>query len=307
MSISQAQRARLGIFMVAGCFLILLFIAIPVGFKLRDRTERYYSIFDKGESLSGLGEGSEVKYNGVKIGNVEQIRFAPDDFTHVKVVYRIDRGKISLTEGMEARTGLMGITGLLYIEISGGGPDRKILQPGSEIPSRASLMYTITGKAEVIVNKIEILLNHLNALTDPDSLASVKRILANVEDISATAKNFVDELSPNFTQITAAAKNTMLKVDTITSHVRSITHKVDTDFDFKQLAKIMNQIDSTAQAMKTLSQNLDMTIKQSREDITVSMENLRETLENTNELSKLLMENPSLIIKGDPQKERRLE
>ena len=56
--------------------------------------------------------------------------------------------------------------------------------------------------------------------------------------------------------------------------------------------------------MKTLSKNLDLTIRQTREDFTVSMENLRETLENANELSKILAENPSLILRGETQKER---
>lgn len=307
MSISQAQRARLGAFMVAGCVLVVLFIAIPIGFKFKDRTELYYSIFDKGESISGLVDGAEVKYNGVKIGTIEEILLDPEDFTQVKVVMRIDRSKISITEGMVSRTGLMGITGLLYIEISGGSPDAPVLKAGSEIPSKPSLMHTITGKAEVIISKVELLLNHLNMLTHPDSLASVKKILDNVAAITATTKDFVDELSPNFTQIASATKNTMLKVDTITSHVQSITGGINKNVDFGQLARILTQIDSTAHAMKTLSQNLDLTIKQSREDITVSMENLRETLENTNELSKILMENPSLILKGETQKQRRIK
>jgi phospholipid/cholesterol/gamma-HCH transport system substrate-binding protein len=118
MSISHAQRARLGIFMVAGGVLLLFFIAIPVGFKLTDKSELYYSFFSKGESISGLVEGAEVRYNGVKIGNVEDILLDPVDFTSVKVVYRIDKSKIIITRGMKAQTGLMGITGLLYVEIS---------------------------------------------------------------------------------------------------------------------------------------------------------------------------------------------
>jgi phospholipid/cholesterol/gamma-HCH transport system substrate-binding protein len=307
MSVTQAQRARLGFFMIAGCVLIVLFIAIPIGFKLKDQTELYYSIFDKGESISGLVEGAEVKYTGVKIGNIEKIGLDEHDFTRVRVDLRIDKSKIKITRGMEVRTGFMGITGLLYIEITGGHPDSTELKAGSEIASKPSLMYTITGKAEVIISKVEILINHLNALTNPDSLTSVKKILDNVAEITTTTKDFVDELSPNFKQITSSSKRTMQKVETITSNVQSITGKIDQNIDFGQLARIMTQIDSTARAMKNLSQNLDLTIKQSREDITVSMENLREALENINELSKLLMENPSLILKGDPQKQRRTE
>lgn len=307
MSITKLQRARLGIFMIAGCVLLVLFIAIPVGFRLNDKTEIYYSVFGKGESVSGLVEGAEVKYNGVRIGNIEEILLNPDDFTKIKVFYRIDRNKIAITEGMEARTGLMGITGLLYIEITGGAPDAKVLKEGSEIPSKPSLMHTITGKAEDIVVKVELLLNHLNMLTDPDNITSINKTLKHVEGVTSRANQFMENLTPKADDIVVSARSIMSKVDAISTDIKSITGKIDRDVDLGQFARIMDQIDSTAKAMKNLSENLDMTIKQSREDITISMENLRETLENTNELSKLLMENPSLILKGESQKERRLK
>jgi phospholipid/cholesterol/gamma-HCH transport system substrate-binding protein len=305
MSISQSQQTRLGIFMVAGVVLLALFIIIPISFKLANKTKVYYSYFE-GESLSGLGEGADVKFHGVLIGKVATISYNPDDLTRVKVVFRI-KDSFPMKTDMFAQTGLMGITGLLYVEILGGSNESAFLKAGSEMPSKSSLMSAITGKAEVIINKVELLLNHLNLLTHPDSLASIKKILDNVEGVTATAKDFVDELSPNFKEIAAASKNTMFKVDTIASHVQSITGNINSNIDFGQFSRIMDQIDSTAFAMKNLSQNLDMTIKQSREDITVSMENLRETLENANELSKLLMENPSLILKGENQKQRRLQ
>lgn len=307
MSITKSQKARLGIFMIAGGVLLVLFIAIPIGFRLDDRTELYYSIFGEGESVSGLVEGAEVKYNGVRVGNIEEILLNPDDFTQIKVVYRIDRNKIAMTEGMEARTGMMGITGLLYVELTGGAPDAKVLKEGSEISAKPSLMHTITGKAEDIVLKVELLLNHLNMLTDPENITSINKTLKNVEGITGSANQFMENLTPKADEIVVSARSIMKKVDDIASDIKSITTKVDRDVDLGKFGKILDQIDSTAAAMKALSENLDMTVKQSREDITISMENLRETLENTNELSKILMENPSLILKGDSQKERRVK
>lgn len=307
MSISQAQRARLGIFMVAGGVLLIFFLAIPVGFKLTDKSELYYSLFSKGESISGLVEGAEVRYNGVKIGNVEDILLDPVDFTSVKVVYRIDKSKISITRGMKAQTGLMGITGLLYVEISGGSPDSTELEKGSCIDTKPSLMHTITGKAEVIIGKVEILLNHLNQLTDPDSLTSIKEILDNVAGITHTVDDFVKAASPDIKNVTATASNTMEKIDDISGDVRSITEKLDKEIDFTQVADILDEIGDATKSLKSLSETLDLTVMQSREDISVSLENLREALENINELSRVLMENPSLILKGDSQKERRIK
>ena len=293
--------------MVAGGVLLVLFIAIPIGFSLNDKTELYYSVFGEGESVSGLVEGAEVKYNGVRVGNIDEILLNPDDFTQIKVIYRIDRNKIAVTEGMEARTGMMGITGLLYVELTGGAPDAKVLKEGSEIPAKSSLMHTITGKAEDIILKVELLLNHLNMLTDPDNITSINKTLSHVEGITGSANQFMNDLAPKADEMVVSARSIMKKVDDISTDIKSITGKIDRDVDLGKFGNIMDQIDSTAVALKALSENLDMTIKQSREDITVSMENLRETLENTNELSKILMENPSLILKGESQKERRVK
>jgi phospholipid/cholesterol/gamma-HCH transport system substrate-binding protein len=302
MSITKLQRARLGVFMVIGCVLLVFFIALPIGFKISDRTKMYHS-YIVGESISGLDVGAIVKYHGVNIGKVDDISYDPKDLTKIKVDIRIN-GDFPMKKDMYIQTGLLGITGLLYVEILGGSNDSKPLEAESEIPSKPSLISSITGKAEVIISKVELLLNHLNILTTPDSLAAIKKILDNVEGITAVAKGFMDEFSPDVKAIATSTKRTMSKMDTIASNVQAITGKIDRDIDLGQFGRILDQIDSTAVAMKNLSENLDMTVRQSREDVTVSMENLRETLENANELSKILMENPSLILKGESQKER---
>ena len=307
MSISKAQQARLGIFMIIGIILCVLFIAIPLGLKFRDTTETYYSIFEGGESISGLVTGAEVRYSGFPVGKVENIQLDPKDFTKVKVTYRIDKGKIPLTRGMKAQTGMMGITGLLFVELSGGSPDSTALNPGDRIETKPSLMHTITGKAEVIIAKVEILLNHLNQLTHPDSLTSIKDILDNVAGITHTVDVFVKDAGPDIKKVTKTASRTMEKIDAISGDVHSITSKLDKEIDFKQMAGILDEISSSAKSLKSLSETLDLTVMQSREDISTSLENLREALENVNELSRVLLDNPSLILKGDSQKERRIK
>lgn len=305
MSISRAQRVRLGIFMVIGFILILFFSAIPIWFKIAEKTKVYHSYFEN-ESVSGLTEGAEVKYYGTVIGKVSDIHYDRDDLTKIRISIRV-KEDFPMKKDMYLKTFLTGITGMLFIEIQGGTNESEFLEEGSVIESRPSMMNTITGKTEVIIEKVELLLNHLNMLTNPDSLTSIKNILVNVEGITATAKGFVGDLSPNIVNITEAAKQVMEKVDTISTNVQSITQKVDQELDIAQFARIMDQIDSTAKSLKNLSVNLDLTIMQSREDITVSMQNLREALENANELTRTLAENPSLILRSEPQKQRRIK
>lgn len=303
---TRAQRARLGVFMAAGFVLLCVFTAIPVWFKIANRTKPYYSYFEGERSLSGLEEGADVKFRGVRIGKISRISYDPADLTRIKVEFRI-RYDFPMKEDMFVETGFLGITGLRYVEVLGGSNDSQPLKAGSELPSKPSIMASITGKTDVIIEKIEILLNHLAVFTHPDSLASVKKILDNAAGISAEVNGLVQQVRPDIRQVTASTKSTMEKVDYIASDIKGIASTINRSIDPEKLTQMVSNIDSTARTLKTMSENLDLTIRQTREDFSVSLENLREALENANELTKILAENPSLLLRGEAQKERRVE
>ena len=97
------------------------------------------------------------------------------------------------------------------------------------------------------------------------------------------------------------------KIDSISSNVKKVTDNFNNNVDFTKFADILDRINSTSESIESLSKTLDLTVKQSREDISASMINLRQALENVNELSRLLREDPSLILRGEKQKQRRLK
>ena len=160
MSLSRAQQARLGTFLSIGVFLSVLLISIPLGLKLNNKYKNFIAYFT-GESLSGLEQGAIVKFNGVPIGKVEKIKYLPNDLLRVRVEMKI-QDDFPVKVDMSATSSSMGITGLKYIEITGGTDSAAFLKPGSEIPTKKSMISTITGKAEVIMAKVELLLNNLN-------------------------------------------------------------------------------------------------------------------------------------------------
>ena len=59
MTISVAQRARLGVFVIAGTVLLVAFVSVSLGLKYSQTTKTYVASF-QGESLSGLEEGALV-------------------------------------------------------------------------------------------------------------------------------------------------------------------------------------------------------------------------------------------------------
>jgi phospholipid/cholesterol/gamma-HCH transport system substrate-binding protein len=302
MSISKSQQTRLVVFVVIGLVLGAILVAIPLGARLHDNRKVFYAYFS-GESLSGLEEGAQVKFHGVPIGKVEKISYDSADLSKVKAEIKVQEDFPMKTD-MYAQTGMLGITGMMYVEILGGTNESPLLRSKSEIPTRKSLIASITGKADAIMAKVELLLNHLNTISEPDSLAAVKKVLSNLEAITSDAKTFFADVTPDIKGVSGSARRVVARVDSISQDIKSITGSVSKNVPGEKIASIITTIDSTSIALKNLSETVTIMIKQGREDYSASMENLRSALENANDLMQELAENPSLLLRNEQPKER---
>jgi phospholipid/cholesterol/gamma-HCH transport system substrate-binding protein len=305
MSISRAQRARLGVFVVSGIVLLLMFISVTLGLKLSRTMKTYYAYF-QGESLSGLEQGALVKYSGVPIGKVDKITYQQYDLSKVQVSLSV-RPDFPMKEDMYATTGLLGITGLKYVEIQGGSGAAKLLKNGGEIHTRVSMFSSISGKAEAIVAKAELLINNLNQLSNPDSLKTLRLLVENIGAITSDVRKLTGAMTPKVDTITSSAARIMSKVDRIAGNVQDVTGTIDSSFSTGRITRTLSAIDSAAIALRLAADNLSLLVRQSREDFSVSMRNLRNASESANQLTKMLSENPSLLLRrGESQKEREL-
>ena len=293
MAITAAQRFRLGVFVIIAASMTFAILIVGIGVKFSKQTVNFYSEFT-GESLSGLTKGMDVRFRGIPIGKVSQISYDPKDLSSVRVEFEVEK-EFPMKEDMVVEMGMSGITGLRFIEIMGGTNEARLLPPNSLITSRPSLLGTITDKAETILSNIEELLQNLNSVTHKDSLADLFATFRNVSEFTAG--------------INSASGNLLTRIDSITITLNDMTatlNKIVGDFSQTgHLTSIMGNVDTMAITLNTLSRNLGLTFTQSREDIGATLQDLRQTMENLNELSAMLVDNPSLILLGNPQHRRK--
>jgi hypothetical protein len=107
--------------------------------------------------------------------------------------------------------------------------------------------------------------------------------------------------------VSSSVQKVMVRLDSISRDVKSLTGALNSNLSSRQIGSILGSADSTVRSVKNLTETVNLMVKQSREDFSVSMQNLRETMENANELMKVLSENPSLLLRGEQQKERDLK
>lgn len=222
--ISRVEKIRLGVFLVVSSAVLVVTLAVLTGLNLTKRTEEYKVYFN--ESVSGLEIGATVKYNGVRVGQVAEIKIASKSVNKVLVILELDPGVPVKKDTKAVLTG-MGITGLKFVELTGGTEAAEFVAPGGTVKSGKSFMGMIGGKAEDLTLKMELALNKINAVMSDNNIGNVEDIIANIKNITANVDKLVaesddkvakimndlDKASTDIGEGAAAAKNSMLELD----------------------------------------------------------------------------------------------
>jgi phospholipid/cholesterol/gamma-HCH transport system substrate-binding protein len=131
MAKSTRKYFAMGLFVTLAIF-IAVFTIIPIS-ESRDfeKGTRYVTFFD--ESVEGLSKGSEVKYQGVPVGRVEDIRIARDKKL-IAVTMLIDL-RDNLPSKVVAQLNKTGTAGLRFINLAPKRSDGPDLSPKLTFPT----------------------------------------------------------------------------------------------------------------------------------------------------------------------------
>ena len=253
------------------------------------------------DSISGLSKDSSVKLHGVDIGRVSQIRIDPNDITIVNIFLDIEK-EVTIKEDMVASTQMLGVTGLLSIEIHGGSNESKTLMPTETfvpvIKSKPSLLSKLTQSLGGLSENLTSLLARSEALLSDKNLENVSKILDNVEKVSAKGEEVEDK-----------ALESMKELDS-TLQVFRITMK-DMNQKFMEVTKDFNQIKEVTvpmvESVEKTSKNFnrvtlkfeksldrgDYNLKKMLEPMLVDIQILSDQL---NSMAKELTQSPSELL-----------
>lgn len=212
---------------------VLVFIAAIFAFviwlaKVRiDQEYAYYNIHFTG-SVAGLGVGGDVRFNGIKVGSVAHIAIHPDDPSRVTVTVEVD-AETPVREDSIASLELQGITGISYVQISGGTPQGKRLPVAKrmaklpEIPSKPSKIAELFEGAPDMINRAIVLIDRASDLLNEENRRNISNVIADLRSVTGTVAareaaigRIIDSFDKTSTDVAEAAKA-----------VRSIADRVD--------------------------------------------------------------------------------
>jgi phospholipid/cholesterol/gamma-HCH transport system substrate-binding protein len=236
-------------------------------------------------SASGLGRGSAVLFNGVKVGDVTRIFIDVNDPTVALADTKIDR-LTPITRSTTADVGLAGLTGQASIELKGGvvgeenllavaeanGTVAEITANPSALGNILQLAQNFLTRADAVLTGVEDFVNDVktplvataeNARKFSEALSrnsdNIDQFLASVGDLSKTFSSVSGRLDSTLATVEDLLKAVDKdKITTIVGNVESVTS--DLKGVTKNLETMMAGVDKAVSSITTLSQNATGTI-----------------------------------------------
>jgi phospholipid/cholesterol/gamma-HCH transport system substrate-binding protein len=190
----------------AGLFALLLGAAALLALAwLRDRQDnmREYVVVTR-QSVGGLNPQAQVRYRGIRVGKVTDVRLDPDDSDNILVSITV-RDDIPLTRGTVAKLAYQGVTGIAQVMLIETGKSREPLVAGSETANRIvmvpSLLEELNESGTATLRQAQEVLKEIAAVLDEDNRKRFAATLANLEVVSASMRPAVENLNGTLLQV----------------------------------------------------------------------------------------------------------
>lgn len=181
--------ALVGLFvLLLGATLIAGVLWLASGGAFRPKYDLYLAVED--ESVAGLNLNAPVKYNGVDVGKVQEIRLDPGNPERVNLLFAIERGT-PIQQDTVAVLKTQGLTGIAYVELSGGKQNTPPLRaippaPYPVIRTKASLGARLENVLTSVLAKLDNTSGSINAVLSEENRAAFKSALADIAAVSRT-------------------------------------------------------------------------------------------------------------------------
>ena len=250
-------------------FLLLLFVfGIWLSKASFKGDHHYYDIYFTG-AITGLQEGSVVRYRGVPVGVVKQIELDPISIE--KILVRIDiRKKITLKQDVYATLESQPLTGVSTVQLNGGTQNAPNLLAKDnftypEIQARSSFLDQVVDSVPAILSKVSSLTESARGFLTPENQEKIKNILKNIDSLTYQLSG-EERLKKTIGSIETVSKKLSSTLDSIkqtsldlSAMVKSSKNTV-TDFNatgYRDLAKLVEESTQALTSIKRVGESLE--------------------------------------------------
>lgn len=241
-------------YVLIGAFAVLGFLGV-LGFVLwfaRVELDRQYAYYDvEFPTVSGLASASEVRFAGLPVGQVVQVRLSPEGTGLIRVRLEVD-AETPVRTGTVATIESQGLTGVSYVGLSPGEPGEPLLAGVSadavpQITAGRSVLQTLSEDAPEVVEELLAVARQLRDILGQENQDRVAAILVNLEASSADIGQALDD----FSAVTGTIATASEEIAAFSSRLDSISAAA---------TQALETADTTLQQMSSLAQRAEGTL-----------------------------------------------
>ncbi|MDD9719045.1 MlaD family protein [Dinoroseobacter sp. PD6] len=229
---TRANYILIGLFTLLGILGMMAFFLLFARVEL-DRQFAYYDI--RFSSVSGLSEASDVRFSGLPVGQVVDVRLAPEQDGSIVVRVEVNADTPVRTDSV-ATIEAQGVTGVSFVGISGGTPDAPLLVAATdaqvpEIEAGRSVLQTLSEDAPELITEALQIVQEVSALLTDDNRNLLRNILVNTEAASEEFASALENFSGVADTVNAFADQISrfnATLDTLTGEINDVLSTADT-------------------------------------------------------------------------------
>jgi phospholipid/cholesterol/gamma-HCH transport system substrate-binding protein len=191
---------------VAGLFALLLgaaAIAALIWLRGTQDNLREYVVVTK-FSIGGLNPEAQVRYRGIRVGKVMDIRLDPNDPSDILIRISI-AADIPLTKGTIAKLASQGVTGIAHVLLldSGRNNEPLVARDGKlpRIVMVPSLLDEMSESGSAVLHQAQEVMAAISALLSEENRRRLTATIANHEAASASMKPALDNMTAALVQV----------------------------------------------------------------------------------------------------------
>jgi phospholipid/cholesterol/gamma-HCH transport system substrate-binding protein len=249
----------------------------------------YRVVFDG--SVSGLRTGASVLFNGIRVGEVTDLKLNPEHPKQVVASISIDK-KVAVRKDTEIGLEFQGLTGISALSLKGGDPTKPPLAGAKDAKDdTAPVLIAPPGATQDVTAAARDALKKVQDLIE-ENQKSIKSALDNIDKFSATLvrnSEHIDNSLASIDKFTGALGRNADRIDNIMVGLETLSGGKDGK---------SGEINEAARSIKKLADNLD----KRTEELTVYIGRLAKTgtrtLSTIDKAAKNFDADPSRIIWG---------
>jgi phospholipid/cholesterol/gamma-HCH transport system substrate-binding protein len=218
---TRAHYVAVGAFVLTMVFLAFVAVLWLAGTQFTTAFN-HYDIYFEGP-VTGLSTGGRVEYNGIPVGTVSDIELITDPQIletngrkQIRVTIDIKSGvHISRNDAATIQTNIL--SGVSYILIEPGKSSEPIeAHEGQRYPvirSRRSTLSSLTARGPQLLDKLDVILDHIDDVLSDDNRKAFAATLDNVQKITSNLAQHSDQIATNAQDALKAAASLFTNLD----------------------------------------------------------------------------------------------